>query len=201
MNSLSLGSLLKGFREEKGFTVRELSNLINFSYTYISSVENEKKKNPSQRFLESYIYGLAKTNEEIYDMKNKVKNLTSEKYFKNDNSLLDSFLSTNAPNVMNIKNGNAVTNDTFSFPVNDISFHLDDKYNSKYFRKLKMTDDDRNYIYKFINDYFIRKVQLQKREVEHQLELNSIERNVANKHIEEYEDLINKLYDPNDLKY
>ncbi|MGW9919270.1 helix-turn-helix domain-containing protein [Staphylococcus hominis] len=201
MNSSSLGSLLKGLREAKKLTVRELSELINFSYTYISSVENDKKSNPSQRFLESYIYGLAKNSEEIRDIKNKVNNLTNGKYFKENNSIIDAFLSANAPNVMNIRNGNITTDKTFTFPINDIGFHLNDKYNSKYFRKLKLTDDDRKYIYDFINDYFIRKVQLQKREVEHQLELNSIKENVANKHIEEYEELINKLQDPNGLKY
>lgn len=201
MNSLNLGSFLKGLREEKKLTVRELSNLINFSYTYISSVENNKKTNPSQRFLESYIYGLAETNEEIFDMKNKVKKLTSGKYFEEENSLLEAFLSVNTPNVMNIRNGNITVDKKFGFPVNDIGFHLNDKYNSKYFRKLKLTDDDRKYIYKLINDYLIRKVQLQKREVEHQLELDSIDSEVANRHIEEYQELIKRLNDPNDFKY
>ncbi|PTH61874.1 DNA-binding protein [Staphylococcus agnetis] len=201
MNSLNLGSFLKGMREEKNLTVRELSNLINFSYTYISSVENNKKNNPSQRFLESYIYGLAETNEEIFDMKNKVKELTSGKYFEEENSLLEAFLSVNTPNVMNIRNGNITVDKKFGFPVNDIGFHLNDKYNSKYFRKLKLTDDDRKYIYKLINDYLIRKVQLQKKEVEHQLKLDSIDNEVAKRHIEEYQVLIERLNDPNDLKY
>ncbi|HBE8406201.1 MAG: helix-turn-helix transcriptional regulator [Staphylococcus simulans] len=201
MSSFSLGSLLKELREEKNVTVRELAKLINFSYTYISSVENDNKSNPSQKFLESYIYGLAKNSEEIHDMKNKVNNLTNGKYFKEDDSLIDAFLSANAPNVMNIREKNITTEKKFTFPVNDIGFHLNDKYNAKYFRKLKLTDDDREYIYKFINDYFIRKVQLQKREVEHQKEISSIDEKVADKHIEDYNKLIDKLNDSNELKY
>ncbi|HDV6070458.1 TPA: helix-turn-helix transcriptional regulator, partial [Staphylococcus pseudintermedius] len=61
MSEITLGSYLKKIRIENKFTIKALSDMINFSTTYISSVENDKKNNPSLKFLEAYIYGVAET--------------------------------------------------------------------------------------------------------------------------------------------
>lgn len=200
MSPTNLGSYLKTIREGKNVTVRKLAELINFSPTYISSVENNKKKNPSQKFLEAYIYGLAETIEEIREIKRNVNSLSENKYF-DDDSLLDAFLQGNAPNIMNVNNGSITTDERFEFPVNDISFHLNDKYNFKYFRKVRMTDQDREYIHNFINEYFIRKVEIKRDEVGYQKQNNLIDEEVAMKHLNDYNNLIEKLKDPNNLKY
>lgn len=200
MSPTNLGSYLKTIRESKNVTVRKLAELINFSPTYISSVENNKKKNPSQKFLEAYIYGLAETIEEIHEIKKTVNSLSENKYF-DDDSLLDAFLQGNAPNIMNVNNGSITTDERFEFPVNDISFHLNDKYNFKYFRKVRMTDQDREYIHNFINEYFIRKIEIKRDEVGYQKQNNSIDEEVAVKHLNDYNNLIEKLKDPNNLKY
>ncbi|HCT0325425.1 TPA: helix-turn-helix transcriptional regulator, partial [Staphylococcus pseudintermedius] len=47
MSEITLGSYLKKIRIENKFTIKALSDMINFSTTYISSVENDKKNNPS----------------------------------------------------------------------------------------------------------------------------------------------------------
>ncbi|QRN92057.1 helix-turn-helix transcriptional regulator [Mammaliicoccus sciuri] len=200
MSSMNLGSYLKSVREEKNITVRSLAELIKFSPTYISSVENNKKKNPSQKFLEAYIYGLAETIEDIREIKKNVNSLSENKYF-NDESLIDAFLQGNAPNIMNVNKGSITTDERFDFPVNDISFHLNDKYNFKYFRKIRMSDQDREYIYNFINEYFIRKLEIKKDEVSYQNQNDSINEVVAEKHLNDYNNLIKKLKNPNDLNY
>ncbi|HCT0325173.1 TPA: DNA-binding protein, partial [Staphylococcus pseudintermedius] len=139
---------------------------------------------------------------DIFTYKKKIKDITAGKYFEsNSHSLMDAFMKTNAPNVMILQKNNLTFDKKFDFPVNDIAFHLKDKYNSKYFRKLKVTDDDRTYIHNLINDYFIRKVQIQKREVKHQLENDVIDKSKAIKYINDYDELIAKLNDPNDLQY
>ncbi|EGQ2962357.1 helix-turn-helix transcriptional regulator [Staphylococcus pseudintermedius] len=202
MSEITLGSYLKKIRIENKFTIKALSDMINFSTTYISSVENDKKNNPSLKFLEAYIYGVAETDKDIFTYKKKIKDITAGKYFEsNSHSLMDAFMKTNAPNVMILQKNNLTFDKKFDFPVNDIAFHLKDKYNSKYFRKLKVTDDDRTYIHNLINDYFIRKVQIQKREVKHQLENDVIDKSKAIKYINDYDELIAKLNDPNDLQY
>ena len=200
MSSMNLGSYLKSVREEKNVTVRSLAELIKFSPTYISSVENNKKKNPSQKFLEAYIYGLAETIEDIREIKKNVNSLSENKYF-NDESLIDAFLQGNAPNIMNVNKGSITTDERFDFPVNDISFHLNDKYNFKYFRKIRMSDQDREYIYNFINEYFIRKLEIKKDEVSYQNQNDSINEVVAEKHLNDYNNLMKRLKNPNDLNY
>lgn len=215
MDNFNLGKYLRSIREEKQLTTRDMAKKSGFSYSYIAGVEKGHKANPSVSFLENYIYGLSEDKREISSIKENISKGTGGKYFSNflnikhssieevnkDKSLIKAFLGTNSPNLMFREDEGIISDEFFNFPINDIGFHLNDKYNSKYFRKLKLTDDDRKYIYKLINDYLIRKVQLQKREVEHQLELDSIDSEVANRYIEEYQELIKRLNDPNDFKY
>lgn len=209
MNKTNLGAFLKDKRERKSITLRKLSEIINYSYTYISSVENEQKVNPSQNFLESYIYGLADNNTEIMELKKEINSITKGKYFKKndtitinkDESIINSIMKDNSPVTM-IENKKGITSyKKFAFPVNDIAFHLNDKYNSKYFRKLRMTDEDREYIYDFINNYYIRKVKIQKEEVIHNQNQGNITDEMAERYIEDYNTLIKRLENPNDLKY
>ena len=48
---------------------------------------------------------------------------------------------------MNIDEGAFISEKIYDFPINDISFHLNDKYNTKFFEGFKLNDRDRKYIY------------------------------------------------------
>ena len=52
-----------------------------------------------------------------------------------------------------------------------------------------------------INNYFIRKVQIQKEETLHNKNLGNIPEETADRYINDYETLISKLKNPNELKY
>ena len=61
-NNFELGNYLKTIRNEYGITTRSLGNKIGYSHSYISSVENNAKRNPSQDFIEKYLLGLTDNN-------------------------------------------------------------------------------------------------------------------------------------------
>lgn len=215
MTNFDLGSYLRDLRENKGLTTRELSEAIGYSYSYIAGVEKGHKENPSNAFLEKYIYGVSKNLHEIEIIKEDIAKGTNGKFYKDfqnreptevekiekDESLLKAFTIESSPNVFFFERNGLVDDKYFNFPINDIAFHLNDKYNAKYFRKLKMSDEDRKYIYNFINDYYIRKVNIQKEEVIHNKKQGNISEETAKRYISDYESLIKKLENPNDLKY
>lgn len=215
MINFNLGTYLRDLRENKGLTTRELSEAIGYSYSYIAGVEKGHKENPSNAFLENYIYGVSKNLHEITNIKEDIAKGTNGKFYKDfqnrkatevkkiekDESLLKAFLSESSPNVFFFEQNGLVADKYFNFPINDIAFHLNDKYNSKYFRKLRMTDEDREYIYDFINNYYIRKVKIQKEEVIHNQNQGNITDEMAERYIEDYNTLIKRLENPNDLKY
>ncbi len=215
MEDFNLGSFLRRKREEKGWTTRELGEKIGFSYSYIAGVEKGHKENPSNSFLENYIYAISKNIHEISSIKEKISKGTNGKYYpdffnvkkstvreiEGDKSMIEAILKESSPNVMFYEEDGLIIDKYFKLPLNDISFHLTDKYNSKYFRKIKMTDEDRTYIHEMINNYFIRKVQIQKEETLHNKNLGNIPEETADRYINDYETLISKLKNPNELKY
>ena len=87
-NFNELGNFLRAFRESKNVTLRKLGLKINYSPTYISSVENGKKKNPSRKFLEAFIYGLTEEVGEIREAKNNVNILLGKDLFGENEEIL-----------------------------------------------------------------------------------------------------------------
>ncbi|MDQ7113630.1 helix-turn-helix domain-containing protein [Staphylococcus simulans] len=215
MENFNLGSFLRKKREEKGLTTRDLGKKIGYSYSYIAGVEKGHKVNPSVAFLENYIYTISKNIHEISQIKEEISKGTNGKYYpdffnvkknsvqeiESNQSMIKAILSESSPNVMFYEENGLIIDKYFKLPMNDVAFHLNDKYNEKYFRKIKMTDEDRKYIYNLINEYFIRKVEIQLQEIKHNKGNKNIDGEVADNYIKEYEGLIKKLNDPNDLKY
>lgn len=104
--------------------------------------------------------------------------------------MIKAILNESSPNVMFYEENGLIIDKYFKLPMNDVAFHLNDKYNEKYFRKIKMTDEDRKYIYNLINEYFIRKVEIQLQEIKHNKRNKNIDGEVADNYIKEYEELI-----------
>ena len=215
MEDFNLGSFLREKREEKGWTTRDLGEKIGYSYSYIAGVEKGHKDNPSNAFLENYIYAISKNVHEISNIKEEISKGTKGKYYpdfinvkknsvqeiESNQSMIKAILNESSPNIMFYEENGLIIDKYFKLPLNDVAFHLNDKYNEKYFRKIKMTDEDRKYIYNLINEYFIRKVQIQLEEIRHNKQIKNIDEDVADNYIKEYETLIKKLNNPNDLKY
>lgn len=215
MKDFKLGSFLRKKREEKGWTTREMAEKIGFSYSYIAGVEKGHKENPSNSFLENYIYAISKNIHDISKIKEIIAKGTEGKYYpdflnvkkssvkeiEEDQSMIKAILSESSPNVMFYEENGLIIDNYFKFPLNDVAFHLTDKYNSKYFRKIKMTDEDRKYIHEMINNYYIRKVQIKLEETMHNKNLGNIPEETADRYINDYETVIDKLRNPNELKH
>lgn len=165
MNEITLGEYLRKLRNEKKLTTRDLGENIDYSYSYIASVEKGRRK-PSKDFLEKYIYAISKNNEELTEVKSVISSITNGEFYKdfeqkksfnNDDSMIAAFTNDNNVNTMYVTEDNFITDKTYNFPINDISYHLKDKYNSKYFKDVKLTDDDRSYINDLIKTHLLEK--------------------------------------------
>ncbi|AVI05754.1 helix-turn-helix domain-containing protein [Staphylococcus hominis] len=147
MNEKTLGKYLRDLRKEKGLTTRELGEKMNYSYSYVASLETGKRV-PTDEVLEKYIYSLAANNGELKEIKKEISTITNGEYYQNYNQYdNDIFNKDNKVNSMNIDEGAFISEKIYDFPINDISFHLNDKYNTKFFEGFKLNDRDRKYIY------------------------------------------------------
>ena len=165
MNEITLGEYLRKLRNEKKLTTRDLGENIDYSYSYIASVEKGRRK-PSKDFLEKYIYAISKNNEELTEVKSVISSITNGEFYKdfeqkkslnNDDSMIAAFTNDNNVNTMYVTEDNFITDKTYNFPINDISYHLKDKYNAKYFKDVKLTDDDRSNINDLIKTHLLEK--------------------------------------------
>lgn len=165
LNEITLGEFLRDLRNGKGLTTRGLGEEIGFSYSYIASVEKGRRK-PSKDFLEKYIYAVSKNNEELTNVKRKISSITDGELYKdfekkksidNEDSMIAAFTNDNDVNTMYVTENNFITDKTYNFPINDISHHLTDKYNTKYFKGINLSDDDRNYINELIKIHLLDK--------------------------------------------
>lgn len=165
MYELTLGDFLRGFRNSKELTTRELGKEIGFSYSYIASVEKGRRK-PSKDFLEKFIYAVSKNNEELTIAKKKISSITNGEFYKDfeqkksidsEGSMIAAFTNDNDVNTIYVTEDNFIKNKAYNFPINDISYHLLDKYNTKYFKGIKLSDDDRTYINELIKTHLLEK--------------------------------------------
>lgn len=208
----NLGKFLKKLRNNKKKTTREVAEFLSYSQGHISGIENGKRGIPSETYIEDVITFLSDTFEEYNFNIDQLKEVTNDKIqlLKSDvnekiknNSMLESFTDNNeAPNIMYMENNLGLKENTFfSIPINDLNFHLNDISNSKYYRKLKLTDIDRKHINDYINNYLINKIRIQLENVQNLYKQNLLNKQTHSKYSKELKELIEKLENPNDLKY
>lgn len=169
MNKNILGDYLRELRLDKNMTTRQLGEKINYSYSYIASMEKGRRKITND-FLEKYIYSLSDSKDELINIKKEISKITKgafyKEYFinsknKKSDSMLAAFLGDNGTNNMFSEEQNLIVDKNYNFPINDIFFHLDDKYNSKFFKDVLLSDEDRKYLLEFITDYLKQKYAIQ----------------------------------------
>lgn len=159
MKEKTLGQYLRDLRKRKKMTTRQVGSEIGYSYSYIASLETEKRT-PSDEVLEKYIYSLASNGQELNKIKYEIANLTNGTYYKNYlKQGNEYFVKDNKINSMNIEEDSLISEKIYDFPINDISFHLKDKYNTKYFEGFKLDDNDRNNIHTTICIHIKSKIE------------------------------------------
>ena len=154
MNELSLGEYLRDLRKKKNKTTRDIGEVIGYSYSYVASIETGRRK-PKEEIIEKYIYALSNNSDELLEIKKDISNITNGEYYKqyydanivkSDESMIEAMTNNNKVNSMYNTENSLITEKIYNFPINDISFHLSDKYNNKFFKNIKLSDDDRNYM-------------------------------------------------------
>ena len=157
-----LGTFLRIVRKQKGVTTRKLGELMGYSHSYISSVENGSKLSPSNDFIQKYFYhlmdrDLLKANDNIIlinELSNGLynfeelpvpTNLEIEEYEKKNKLYEDANLYVSKDNSKTV----------FFEPINDLNYHLSDLNNLKYFKGVPISHEEMLYIEKFITDYLI----------------------------------------------
>ncbi|MDW4112948.1 helix-turn-helix transcriptional regulator [Staphylococcus saprophyticus] len=154
MNELSLGEYLRDLRKKKNKTTRDIGEVIGYSYSYVASIETGRRK-PKEEIIEKYIYALSNNSDELLEIKKDISNITNGEYYKqyyganivkSDESMIEAMTNNNKVNSMYNTENSLITEKIYNFPINDISFHLSDKYNTKFFKNIKLSDEDRNYM-------------------------------------------------------
>ncbi|WP_251954690.1 helix-turn-helix domain-containing protein, partial [Staphylococcus xylosus] len=154
MSEFSLGEYLRNLRKGKNKTTRDIGEIIGYSYSYVASIETGRRK-PKEEILEKYIYALSNNSDELLEIKKDISNITNGEYYKkyqgsniikSDESMIEAMTNNNKVNSMYNTENSLITEKIYNFPINDISFHLLDKYNTKFFKHIKLSDEDRNYM-------------------------------------------------------
>lgn len=209
----ALGNYLKNLRKSDANKVsaHALGEKINKSQGYISGVENGNRSFPTIEFVSDYLDALAKNDcafNRYVDEVNSLPgvNLPIEKRevdeFDEASNLLRDVFSSSAPNIMEHFDKHGISyEEYYDFPVNDLNYHLTDTDNKKYFRKIELDDEDREYINNFINTYMVNKLKIQKRTVQKRYDNDEIKKETHDLYTEQTQELIDKLLDPDDLRY
>lgn len=209
MAKKALGHHLKHLRKSKKLSAEQVGKKIKKSQGYISGVENANRSFPTTDFISAYLDAIASNDHEFNKYLDELNSLpgVSLSIEKRDvqgvdpDSILDA-LWVSAPNVMKHTEKNGVQYDRYyDFPVNDISFHLTDSDNKKWFRKIELDEDDREYINDFINGYMVRKLQTQLKTIKIRYEKGDVEQATYEQYRDEVNDLIAQLKDSEGLKY
>lgn len=155
--SIEIGEFLKNLRRNKHITASEVGKNIDYSQGYISAIENGLKKLPSDKFFEQYLNAISDSKTEYKKYTEMLYGVSNHSIDLRDDSIEDDFqieFNSNTKNdiVWFEANGDIKTN-YFTFPVNDLNYHLNDNHNIKYFNNFELNEHDRIYISNVINSY------------------------------------------------
>lgn len=160
-----LGRFLKSIRKQKGKTASEISKNMQYSQGHISGIENGVKSFPSNKLIESYLMNIKDTNEEYNFYVDEISKLTKGVVKLNKVSnvtdtmeIIDRMM--DAPysrEFVSFDDNNEKNFIIFDVKINDLYFHLQDINNFKFYKGIRLTDNDKSNINKILNNYFENK--------------------------------------------
>ncbi|EEK12866.1 helix-turn-helix domain-containing protein [Staphylococcus hominis] len=185
---MKFGEILKNHRNSLNLSVNKLSKLSNVSVGYISKIENGKRNFPSIRTLFLLLVGfknskLSNQTRSIKDIDKEIKDILSEFICAEDSEIdikeleniyndFNTFYEdlNNDDNVENEKNRkvsvfvfeeneNKIQDTNLKEPINDLSFHLNDNLNEKFFNGVLLNEYDKIMIKEIINSLLINKIK------------------------------------------
>ncbi|MCH4420249.1 helix-turn-helix domain-containing protein [Staphylococcus haemolyticus] len=160
-----LGRFLKSIRKQKGKTASEISKSMQYSQGHISGIENGVKSFPSNKLIESYLMNIKDTNEEYNFYVDEISKLTKGAVKLNKVSnvtdtmeIIDRMMDTPySREFVSFDDNNEKNFIIFDVKINDLYFHLQDINNFKFYKGIRLTDNDKSNINKILNNYFENK--------------------------------------------
>lgn len=153
----SIGDFLYQYRSKNKLSVQNLHEITGVSQPYLSQIESGGKI-PSRKIVDKIAQGIANNDGiNIKEIHNKLLKLAGYSEIRYADSLFELF---NAPSLNRFNTENKeglIAQNSYNFPVNDLYFHLTDKYNQKMFKTVRLDDDDRSFIEEVIKMYLINK--------------------------------------------
>lgn len=161
-------------------SAREFGDRIGYSQSYISALENNQKSTiPSKEVLNKFSSVYAELGYNHAEVLNELFVLAGYENVTQVDSLIELF-SSSTLNGFNQKKNGIVAYSSYEFPINDLFFHLSDKYNKKMFKTVFLTDYDREYITKMIQTYLLHKLENRKGDYSDSIEALKKEENIFN---------------------
>ncbi|RIL70916.1 helix-turn-helix domain-containing protein [Staphylococcus devriesei] len=181
----------KDLREEKEISVRKIAEKIGYSYSYISSMENKARNNPSDKFIKDYILGLVENNHSEFNYHSeKIKELSDGDidlgiYVDSATSILDS--ATNKKVSSYITESHTHNGNYYDFSVNDLKYHLEDEKNTTYYGRVPLDAEDSQRIKLLIYNYLNTKYDILKSQLNALYNSETISEDKYNKILDEIE--------------
>ncbi|MGX0020279.1 transcriptional regulator with XRE-family HTH domain [Staphylococcus hominis] len=185
---MKFSKILKNYRLTDNISVNNLSKLSGVSNAYISKLENDKRKFPSIRTIFLLLVGfknskLSDQTKSIKDIDKEIKDILSE-FISAEDSEIDSKELEKIYNDFNTfyedlnndgsekleknrkvslfvfeESENKIQDIKLKEPINDLSFHLDDNLNEKFFNGVLLNEYDKIMIKEIINSLLINKIK------------------------------------------
>lgn len=167
--SPKIGKKLKEIRKSHKVSAKKIGEVLGYSQSHVSGIENGTKIIPNKKFITNYLKFV--TNSNFSEMNFYINNINEiangeiqvATYLDNSTSLLNAFVNdyeddSSQINSLKYEKRNGETEKKhFDFAINDLIFHLTDTDNPKYFNKIKLSANDREHINKYIEDYIVLK--------------------------------------------
>lgn len=153
----NFGEYLKKKRSDKGLSMRELERRSEISQAYISQIERSPDKIPQPDVVRKLAAALGIPSTEMMIVAGHITQ-DEQQEAKKVPTLREAFGFQPSINAFWERNDEGIDGLSFySFPVNDINFHLNDSANKKFYKEMVLTDQERKDIEKVIDAYLLHK--------------------------------------------
>lgn len=191
-NEFDIGNYLKNLRNEKRFSTRDLTEDAGLSYSFISAIENGRKKNPTVKQISNILKSIVENNHAEFNFHSEQINYLSKgeidlgKYVDAKSSIMKTALEdvkSRYVTKIHTHNGNY-----YDFPVNDLKYHLTFKNDPSFYGRILLDEDDKKrineMIINFLNDKYENSIkqlyELKSREVISQEDFRELTEEIKN---------------------
>lgn len=191
MNNFKIGNYLKELRNEKRFSTRDLTDTSGLSYSFISAIENGRKKEPSNEQISNILKSIVENNHSEFNYHSeKIKELSDGDidlgiYVDSATSILDA--ATNKKVSSYITESHTHNGNYYDFSVNDLKYHLEDEKNTTYYGRVPLDAEDSQRIKLLIYNYLNTKYDILKSQLNALYNSETISEDKYNKILDEIE--------------